>query len=47
MGRIEDKHKKRKNKDTESVLGNLGDRKQNTNKVDFDKSTIKEQKNKE
>ena len=47
MGFIEDNHRKRKHKDTESVLGNFGDRKQNTNKVDFDDSTIKEQENKE
>lgn len=47
MGRIEENHRKRKHKDTESVLGNLGDRKQNTNKVDFDESTIKDQQNKD
>ena len=47
MGFIEDNHRKRKHKDTESVLGNFGDRKQNTNKVDFDDSAIREQENKE
>ncbi len=47
MGRIEDNHRKRKHEDTESPLGNIGDRKQNTNKVDYDESTIKEQENKE
>jgi hypothetical protein len=47
MGRIEDKHKKRKSGDTESPLGHIGDRNQKTNDFDIDEKTIKDQKNKE
>ncbi|VVV01166.1 MULTISPECIES: hypothetical protein [Mesonia] len=47
MGHIEDNRRKRKHDDTESPLGNIGDRKKNTNKVDFDEPTIRKQKNKE
>lgn len=47
MGHIADNHKKRKHKDTESPLGNIGDRKKNTNKFDIDEETIKDQQNKE
>lgn len=45
MGRIEDKHKKRKEED--KPLGEFGKTKRETNKVDIDEETIKEQENKE
>jgi len=44
MGVIDDNRNKRKHKDTESPLGNIGDRKQNTNKFDIDEKTIRDQK---
>lgn len=45
MGRIKDKHKKRK--EDKKPLGELGDRDEKTNEVDYDEETIKDQKNKE
>lgn len=45
MGRIKDKHKKRKEHD--KPLGEMGDRNEKTNKFDIDDETIKDQENKE
>ncbi|MCP9201380.1 hypothetical protein MKO06_15830 [Gramella sp. GC03-9] len=48
-GPIEDKHKgkkdRRKNQE-DPLTGGLGDRDKNTNKVDYDEETIRDQKNK-
>jgi len=46
MGRIEDNHRERKNKDVDNPLGELGNRNEKTNKVDIDEKTIKDQQNK-
>jgi len=46
MGHIEDKHRKRKNPDTGSPLGHIGDRNQKTNDFDIDEKTIKDQEKK-
>lgn len=49
MGAIEDKHKHRKDYDSDpsDPLGHFGDRNEKTNKFDIDDKTIKEQQNKE
>jgi hypothetical protein len=44
MGRIEEKHRKRKEQD--QPLDSFGNRKRENNEVDFDEKTIKDQKNK-
>ena len=44
-GPIEDKHRKRKDKDS-SPLNEIGNRDKQTNKVDTDEKTIKDQQNK-
>ena len=46
MGTIEDKHKHRKDHDS-NPLDHLGNRNEKTNKFDIDDKTIKEQENKE
>ncbi|MGB8704659.1 MAG: hypothetical protein WCD31_06500 [Gillisia sp.] len=46
MGTIEDKHKHRKNNDS-NPLDEFGDRNERTNRYDIDDETIKEQENKE
>ena len=48
-GPIEDKHrgkKDRRKSENDPLTGGLGDRKNETNEVDFDEKTIKDQKNK-
>ncbi|MBT8295134.1 MAG: hypothetical protein KJO51_01840 [Gramella sp.] len=48
-GPIEDKHKGKKDRksgENDPLTGELGDRKKQTNKVDFDEETIKDQQNK-
>ncbi|WP_166435207.1 hypothetical protein [Christiangramia sabulilitoris] len=48
-GPIEDKHrgeKDRRKSDNDPLSGELGDRSKNTNKVDYDEDTIRNQKNK-
>lgn len=44
-GPIEDKHRKRKDKD-ENPLNEIGNRDKDTNEVDFEDDTIKDQQNK-
>ena len=44
-GPIEDKHRKRKDKDS-NPLNEIGNRDRQTNKVDTDEKTIKDQQNK-
>lgn len=46
MGRIEDKHRKRKESDQHPLSGSLG-KTEETNDFDIDKKTIREQQNKE
>lgn len=46
MGRIEDNKKERRDTNSDP-LKEIGNRRENTNDVDFDKKTIKKQKNKE
>ena len=48
-GPIEDKHKGKKDRrksENDPLTGGLGDRKKQTNEVDFDEKTIKDQQNK-
>ena len=49
MGRIDDKHKKRqerKRSDNDPLSGEIGNRDIETNDVDIDEKTIKDQRNK-
>ena len=49
MGRIEDKHKERKEKrrsDNDPLSGEIGNRDTETNDFDIDDDTIKDQQNK-
>lgn len=48
MGRIEDKHNKNKRKDRDSnpLTGNIGQRDIETNDFDINEKTIKDQQNK-
>ena len=45
MGRIEDKHKKRKERDKDPLSGSFGETEE-TNDFDIDDETIKDQQNK-
>ena len=46
MGRISDKHKKRKDRDSDPLSGGLGKQDRNANDFDIDSESIRDQQNK-